>query len=188
MPRENPIENIWDQLLTFAKKHWVPCMSSATEQRLSQYLMTWKPKNICEIWSAIGYSTFRFATLCAAWWWRVTSFEISHPSYMLAIYSLRQTHTTNACIYHADILDIDLESICTTPFDFIFIDGAKAEYAAYIEQLLPFCASWCTLICDDVLMYKEKVAPVYILLEKYWYTYDIIKLDTDDGILQIKLP
>ena len=183
MSRENSIENVWNQLLTFAKKHWVPCMSSGTEERLLQYLMTYKPKSVLEVGSAIGYCTSFFAYHSNTWWWRVTSFEISHPSYMLAIHTLHMIHAYNARIYHANILHIPLEKIVNEKYDFVFIDGAKSEYVAYIERILPFCKPWCTFICDDMLMYKDKVALVYPLLEKYWYTYKTIKLDADDGIV-----
>lgn len=179
---------IWNQLLTFAKTHWVPCMSWATERRLLQYLMTYKPIHILEIGSAIGYSTSFFAHHIATRWWCITSFEISHPSYMLAIYSLWRMKAYNARIYHANILAAPLDKIVGEKVDFVFVDGAKSEYAAYIERILPFCVSGCTFICDDILMYKEKVADVYLLLEKYGFSHEIIPLDVDDGILLFHTP
>ena len=174
---------VWNQLLTFAKTHWVPCMSWGTERRLLQYLMTYKPTNIIEIGSAIWYSTSFFSQHIATRWWRITSFEISHPSYMLAIYSLWRLQAYNARIYHANILTTPLDKIAWEVFDFVFVDGAKSEYAAYIERILPFCSPGCIFVCDDMLMYKEKVSSVYPLLEKYWYSYEIIPLDIDDGVL-----
>jgi len=58
---------------------------------------------------------------------------------MLAIHTLHMIHAYNARIYHANILHIPLEKIVNEKYDFVFIDGAKSEYVAYIERILPFC-------------------------------------------------
>jgi predicted O-methyltransferase YrrM len=176
-----------NQLLAFARQYWVPCMSWATEQRLVQHLMTWKPQYVCEIWSAIWYSTSRIATTIHTRWWYMYSFEISHPSYTLATHYLYKQHIYNATIYHCNILDTPVHKLCSHKIDLLFIDGAKQEYARYVELLLPFCAPWAHIICDDVLMYKEKVKDLYNLLDRLQLTYTYIPMEENDGILHMQL-
>ena len=83
IPTKNDNEQ---KLLHYAHKHQVPCMSSATETYLLQHLMTYKPIYCLEIGSAIGYSTSRIARMIHQRAGHLVSFEISHPSYRLAMY------------------------------------------------------------------------------------------------------
>jgi len=179
----NSLEKIKNTLRVFAQQHHVPCISSATEAYLLQHLMKYKPKNCLEIWSAIWYSTHIIGNTIKSWWWRLVSFEISHPSYMMAIYHFHQAHNFNTRLYHLNILDIDLGKLITPEtIDFVFIDGAKQEYADYLEKVLPYCAPHATLICDDVIKFHDKVKPLYEIIKKNHLTYRIIQLEEDDGI------
>ena len=116
-------ETIKKQLSTLAIKHQVPCISSATEEYLLQHLMKNKPNYILEIGSAIGYSTGCIANTIRPRNGHITSFEISQPSYMTALFHLRQTSLTNQTIYHIDFLQAPLDKLLVHPLDFIFIDG-----------------------------------------------------------------
>jgi len=176
-----------NQLLAFARQYWVPCMSWATEQRLVQHLMTWKPHYVFEIWSAIGYSTSRIADTIQSRGGYIHSCEISHPSYSLGTHYLSSQNITNATIYHCNILHIPLQAICTHTIDMVFIDWAKQEYANYIESIVPYCSPWAHIVCDDVLMYKDKVEDLYITLDRLELTYTCIPMETNDGILHIQL-
>lgn len=182
----NSLEKIKNTLRVFAQQHNVPCISSATEEYLLQYLMKYKPKKCLEIWSAIGYSTHLIAHTINTWWWKLISFEISHPSYMMACYKIYQAKLFNTILYHVNFLHTPLDALIEkSSLDFVFIDGTKQEYAWYLEKILPYCKQNTLIICDDIIKFHEKVAPIYQIIQKHNLIHQTIQLENDDGILEI---
>lgn len=178
---------ILQELLSFAHMYQVPCMSWATKAYLLHHLTTYKPRSCLEIGTAIGYSTSIIASTISYWQGHLCWFEISYPSYMRALHTLYRLQLHNTCIYHSDILRVDLTKIQQSALrDFVFIDGAKREYASYLEQILPFCAPWYTILCDDVCMYPDKVAPIYDIIAQHKLKHSIITMDDGDGLLLIQ--
>lgn len=106
---------------------------------------------------------------------------------MTALYHLQQTRCFNTTLYHGDILSIPLSKIIVEKsLDFVFIDGAKDEYADYLIKVLPYCTHNATIICDDVIKFHEKIVPLYDIIKDNKLLYEIIQLEEDDGILVIK--
>ena len=187
MHENNTYEKIKNTLRVFAQQYNVPCISSATEHYLIQYLMKYKPLHCLEIGSAIGYSTFVIASYLQKRNGSLTSFEISHPSYMMACHQLFKWEIFNTKLYHSNFLQTPLEKLIKkTSLDFVFIDGAKREYAPYLKKILPYCKPHATIICDDVIKFHQKIHPIYDILQKHNLTHQIIQLEEDDGILEIK--
>ena len=116
------------------------------------------------------------------------SFEISHPSYMTALWFQYQARAYNMCIYHGDFLSSPLVDLITHPLEFVFIDGAKAHYHLFLEKILPFCAPGAHLICDDVGAFADKVHPLYSVLDKRAISYTQHDTEPGDSILHICLP
>ena len=93
----------------------------------------------------------------------------------------------NTKLYHSDFLQTPLEKLIEkASLDFVFIDGAKKEYALYLKKILPYCKHHASIICDDVIKFHNKIHPIYDILQKHNLKYQIIQLEEDDGILEIK--
>lgn len=147
--------------------------------------MTYKPVRILEIGTAIGLSSLVMAVCVRQRQGHITSFEISHPSYMAAIYHHHLAHITNTTLYHYNATTAPLNKLLHDTYDFIFIDGMKAEYASYLELVLPYTHTESTIICDDVIAYSDKVHPIYEVIEEHKLIAQQHLLEDNDGILLI---
>lgn len=78
-----------------------------------------------------------------------------------------------------------IERYCPQPIDFVFIDGMKSEYHLYLQKIVPYLSSTYTIVCDDVIKFKNKLQLLYGFLEQKQIQYTIYPLDDDDGILVI---
>lgn len=87
--------------------------------------------------------------------------------------------------YLASYLSMNIRKYCTHSIDFVFIDGMKAEYHQYLQKIVPYLHTRYTVICDDVIKFKNKLQPLYRFLEQKQIQYTIHHLDDDDGILVI---
>ena len=67
----------------------------------------------------------------------------------------------------------------------VFIDGRKSETLLYLKKLSPYLHGTTSIIIDDVIKFKEKMADLYDFLDKNNISYIKKQLDDDDGILII---
>lgn len=170
-----------------ARSHHIPVASEATRLFLENLLKQYHPSRVLEIWSAVGSSSCRIAQSIAARWGQVISYEISHPSYHRARWRRTQQQCWNVQLYHADVLDPMVQIHWHTPFDFVFIDGMKSQYAEYIHTIRPFCSSGATIVCDDVRAYENKMDALWIYLKEHDISYDIFDLSDGDGVLVFRV-
>jgi predicted O-methyltransferase YrrM len=170
----------------FAHPRNIPIISSPTQAWLQDYLLKHQPRHCLEIGAAIGVSTLAIADLINQWWGRLTSCEISHPSYRLAHHRLWQSWLTNVTIYHTSMLNVALKQIVTSPVEFVFIDATKSEYSSYITHSLPVLSDTCSLICDDVIEYADKLGWLWRLIEQQQRHTQTHHLPDWDGLLEIR--
>lgn len=173
-------------LRKYGRLHRVPLLSPETEQFLRQHIETYRPLRCLEIWSAIGYSTLVIWELISQWNGQLASFEISVPSYRIARSQVAASWLTNITLHYGDIMRFPSQQWNGQFFDFVFVDGAKAQYKAYIELIWPHLSPRATLICDDVILYADKIGDIWDTLDALKASYQHISLADGDGILLIK--
>lgn len=166
-----------------ARGHAIPVASEPTRSFLESLLIQHRPSRILEVWSAVWSSSCRLANTVKSWWWQVLSYEISHPSYHRARWRRTQQQCWNLQLYHFDVLDAHVQSSWNKPFDFVFIDGMKTQYAEYIHTIRPFCAPGTIIVMDDVRAYQNKMDALWIYLKDQDITYSIVDLEDGDGVL-----
>ncbi len=190
----------------------IPIISIPTEEYLSKKINRLKPKNILEIGSAVCYSTIFFANLIKEWNWKITTFELSQPSYRSWYKSIINSWLKNIIQYNYDFLKVEESlfnheiNICHSEwsdsgteessfkntkkslfFDFIFIDARKSEYKDYFLSVQKYTQVWTTIIFDDVIKFKNKMQSFYDYLKLENIKYEILQLDKDDWILIIEM-
>ena len=174
----------------YAQKNGIPIMDHPTRQYIEKTLKNVRPRHCLEVWSCIWYSTICIAKIIESRDGSLVSFEISHPSYIRALTHMREVNITNTILHYGDICKLGTHiwapsfDLCAL-FDFAFIDGNKADYLQYYQHILPYCATWCVLIFDDVLKFSQKVEPLVTYLDIHEIPYEIVPLYEDDGILRL---
>ncbi len=187
----------------------IPLISLATEKFLWKLLRKHKPKICVEIWGAVGYSSIYMGGIIHAWGGKISSFEISYPAYQEGLQNAKQAHCYNILSYPYDILHAPIQKLVQGPVDFIFIDGQKSQYGEYLEILEKICSPRTIIVIDDVIKYHNKLVSLYWYLEKKQikcldpektqaktsvskkdnnpqWTYKILQLEPDDGIMIIE--
>ncbi len=171
------------QLRQWCQDKNIPSISPETEQIISQILQTIRPKYCCEIWAAAGYSSTMIANTIQARGWQIYSFEVAHNAYTWSL-----THTkpiTNLTIYPRSPLDINLDTLLPKKYDFVFIDGQKAQYNQYLMKIQSLLHKESVIVCDDVIKFQNKLTPLYWYLQKMQIFYEILRTEVDDGIMLI---
>lgn len=179
-----------DQLYIYCRDQNIPCMSHATRAWLEDFLLQHKPKNIVEIGAAAGYSSLVMASITQSWWWTIISSEISRPQYKKCLFHQKEFHQYRGLhYYHIDATQShQLRKIIPDTVSFAFVDGMKADYITFVQQLIPYMSAGNSyIVCDDVIQYHNKIWPLYDYLSQMQIQYQTIPLDDDDGILLISL-
>ena len=175
--------SLLDQLRASCEARRIPLISKETQLFLEQLLVVQQPKNVLEIWLAVGYSSIVIAEKIAPWGGRITSFEISYPAYLEALKNSKACWIRNATFYPFDINEIPLEKFFSQKFDFVFIDAQKSEYGDYMQKIQVGLCPESTLVLDDVIKYQNKLSWLYSFLEKNQVKYEIFTTEVGDGVM-----
>ena len=164
----------------------IPCISTKTQDFLVSYILKHRPRRLCEVGCAIGYSTCVLADTIASYTddFHIDSFDISYPHYHQAIQNTLPWKN-NISLYHGNFLDIPIHRIHQSTYDMIYIDGRKSEYLAYMHHLSSATGPLTTFILDDVYKYKSKMNDLYEYLKNLTIPYDIHMIEWDDGLMEI---
>lgn len=137
------------ELKEYAAKHSVPILRPECEQILLSLVRQRRPNRLLEVGTAIGYSTLLLAsampetaTLC--------TLEIDPARAAIAE---RQVEVAGMQRRVSIIIG---NAMATIPplegnFDFVFLDGPKAQYLAYLELMLDKLAPGALVVADNVL-------------------------------------
>lgn len=140
----------------YAREHYIPVLLDDTANLLVDYLLKYKPKEILEIGTAIGYSgSIILDTLPDA---HLTTMELEETSYKVAEQHFAQfglsDRVTQILGDAHDILDDEVARNKT--YDFIFLDGPKGQYIKYLCNLEKLLKNGGILFADNVL-YRHMV-------------------------------
>ena len=134
------------KLETYAKEHYVPIVKRDTANMLRILVSATKPKNILEIGTAIGYSGKIMLEASSESF--LTTLEIDYDRYVIAQKTLKKFANRvefNLC----DAGDFLLN--CDKKFDFVFLDGPKAQYLSYLPSILNVLNDGAIFVADNVL-------------------------------------
>jgi predicted O-methyltransferase YrrM len=105
---------------------------------------------VVEVGTAIGVSTLYLARALAPGG-TVVSFEIDEARHAAAREYLGRAGVLDRADLRLEDARTGLTSLAG-PFEMAFIDGVKAQYSEYLDELLPLLGSGAVLAVDNVLM------------------------------------
>ena len=137
-----------------AKLYGIPIVRSQTHILLEEMVKKYQPINILEIGTAVGYSGT--VMLKAAPKAKLTTIEHNKKFAMLARHNFRANNVHNRVkLIEGDCL-VELARLVSSgyfdeSFDFIFLDGPKAQYNNMLELLMSLLSNNGILLVDNVL-------------------------------------
>ena len=133
-----------------ALKRGIPVADDETLQFLLTTLLAVKPSRILEIGTAVGLSAS--AMLYALPNAKLTTIELEEERYLEAKKNFAELGIEDRVTpYLGDAGEI--LSMMDGQFDFVFLDGPKAQYEKYLFDLKRLMKKGAVLFADDVLLY-----------------------------------
>lgn len=128
----------------------IPVADEETLQFLLVTLETKRPKRILEIGTAVGLSGVAMLQACPDA--RLTTVELEEDRYLEAKENFDRFKVSDrVTAYLGDAGEI--LSMMDGQFDFVFLDGPKAQYEKYLFDLKRVMSDNAVLFADDVLLY-----------------------------------
>ena len=144
------------QLEKYARERFIPVMLDDTKELLYETVKRVQPKRILEIGTAIGYSGIVMLTACEQA--MLNTVELDEQTAALARKNFDEFGVGQRVnIFVGDAREI--VRLLTGSYDFIFLDGPKGQYEAFLPYLTDLLEVGGTLVCDNVL-YKGLVEHV----------------------------
>ncbi|MBE7078851.1 MAG: O-methyltransferase [Clostridiales bacterium] len=128
----------------------IPVADDETLQFLLLTLKMSKPQRILEIGTAVGLSAVAMLSVCPSA--RLTTIELEEERYLEAKKNFADfgvSERVNA--YLGDAAEI--LAMMDGEYDFVFLDGPKAQYEKYLFDLKRLMKKGAVLFADDVLLY-----------------------------------
>ncbi len=130
----------------------IPVMDEVTLNFLLTLLSSLRPKRILEIGTAVGLSAA--AMLNALPDCKVVTIELEEERYAEAKENLKSLGLADRCTcYLGDAGNIINMMDMDGYFDFVFLDGPKAQYLNYLFDIKRLLRKGGTIFADDVLLF-----------------------------------
>ena len=137
-------------LRTDALARGIPVTDEETLNYLLLMLSASRPRRILEIGTAVGLSAAAMLLRCPAA--PVTTIELEEERYLEAKQNFERFGiSSRVTCYLGDAGEI--LSMMDGRFDFVFLDGPKAQYEKYLFDLKRLMPTGGVLFADDVLLY-----------------------------------
>lgn len=128
----------------------IPVADDETLNFLLVMLSATKPKRILEIGTAVGLSGAAMLSVCPDA--RLTTMELEEERYLEAKKNFAELGVeSRVTAYLGDAGEI--LAMMDGQFDFVFLDGPKAQYEKYLFDLKRLMKEGAILFADDVLLY-----------------------------------
>ena len=137
------------ELEKWALKERVPIIRKETQSFLKMLLAMKQPEHILEIGTAVGFSSLMMSE-CVSENCTITTIE----NYEKRIPIARDNFVRAGKDHQIILLEGDAMEVLkglTGPYDFVFLDAAKAQYIYYLPELLRIMPEGAVLISDNVL-------------------------------------
>jgi predicted O-methyltransferase YrrM len=145
-PERSPVMAEMEEI---AVREHVPIVHWETGRFLAALVLTKDPAQVLEVGTAIGYSTLHMADALPTG--KIITIERDHHRVEQATDLL----TRAGVIDKVEIVEADaMQAISDLPgpFDLIFLDASKDEYADYLRLAEPKAAEHAALVVDNLLM------------------------------------
>lgn len=150
---------VCDEIEEFAHQTNVPIIRKEMESFLRVLIEIKKPKRILELGTAIGYSAILMANTMSENC-RITTIENYDKRIPIAKDNFKRAGVEKKVeLLEGDALEI-LQKI-NEPYDFVFMDAAKAQYLVYLKETMRLLPVGGILIADNVLQDGELVESRY---------------------------
>lgn len=150
---------VCDEIEEFAHQTNVPIIRKEMESFLRVLIEIKKPKRILELGTAIGYSAILMANTMSEDC-RITTIENYDKRIPIARDNFKRAGVEEKVeLLEGDALEI-LQKI-NEPYDFVFMDAAKAQYLVYLKEIMRLLLVGGILIADNVLQDGELVESRY---------------------------
>ncbi|MBQ7913157.1 MAG: O-methyltransferase [Clostridia bacterium] len=133
-----------------ALKRGIPVADDETLNFLLVLLQAIQPKRILEVGTAVGLSGTAMLSVCPNA--RLTTMELEEERYLEAKQNFADfgiSERVNAYLGDAG----EILAMMDGEYDFVFLDGPKAQYEKYLFDLKRLMKKGATLFADDVLLY-----------------------------------
>ena len=137
------------ELEKWALKERVPIIRKETQSFLKMLLAMKQPEHILEIGTAVGFSSLMMSE-CVSENCTITTIE----NYEKRIPIARDNFVRAGKDHQITLLEGDAMEVLkglTGPYDFVFLDAAKAQYIYYLPELLRIMPEGAVLVSDNVL-------------------------------------
>ena len=169
----------------------VPIIRKEMAAFLKSFLAFAKPENILEVGTAIGYSAILMSENIspAA---RITTIENYDKRIPIARENIKKAGKEDVItLIEGDAANVlkELEG----PYDFIFMDAAKAQYIVILPDILRLLRKGGVLITDNVLQEGEITRPRYGVTRRNRTIYDrmreyLYEVTHNDGLVSSIIP
>jgi predicted O-methyltransferase YrrM len=152
-PERSPV---MAEMESMAEREGIPIVHWETGRFLATLVRATDPALVLEVGTAIGYSTVHMAEALGRG--RIVTIERDHRRVLEARDFLERAGVAERVeIIEGDAMEC-LEQL-DGPFDFIFLDATKTEYADYLRMAEPKATERAVLVIDNVLMSGEVALP-----------------------------
>ena len=137
------------ELEKWALETRVPIIRKETQSLLKTLLAMKQPKRILEIGTAVGFSSLMMSE-CVSEDCSITTIE----NYEKRIPIARENFARAGKEHQITLLEGDAMEVLKGlegPYDFVFLDAAKAQYIYYLPELLRMMPAGAVLVSDNVL-------------------------------------
>ena len=128
----------------------IPVADDETLQFLLLTVTALQPKRILEIGTAVGLSGAAMLYACPSA--RLTTMELEEERYVEAKENFAHFGVTDRVTAHLGDAG-EILAMMDGEFDFVFLDGPKAQYEKYLFDLKRLMKTGAVLFADDVLLY-----------------------------------
>lgn len=128
----------------------IPVADDETLQFLLLTLAAIKPTRILEIGTAVGLSTVAMLYECPNA--RITTMELEEERFLEAKKNFADFGVSDRVTAHLGDAG-EILAMMDGEFDFVFLDGPKAQYEKYLFDLKRLMKKGAVLFADDVLLY-----------------------------------
>lgn len=172
-------------LKIYGQKNNIPNVSQTVGQFLNAMIKIKKPKQILEIGSANGYSTLWMASAARKVGAKIQTMDHSEPTFAQLEKNLQETGFIDVVRpYLGKALQVIGDFSSDLKFDFVFVDGQKAQYLDFWQAIKPRLADEPVVIFDDMLAFPEKTKPFSDYLETLvGWDQLVLPIDEGDGVL-----
>lgn len=133
-----------------ALERGIPVADDETLNFLLLTLEMTKPQRILEIGTAVGLSSVAMLLTCPNA--KLTTMELEEERYLEAKQNFVHFGVTERVTAHLGDAG-EILSMMDGEFDFVFLDGPKAQYEKYLFDLKRLMKKGAVLFADDVLLY-----------------------------------